>query len=260
MLRGELFECRSQHLKLDPPCGSELMMQPPVKIRWIVLFGLILFSAGYSLAQGTSSPASKILVVNGKTVDVEVKDIQGRSYVDVETLAQITSAVVTVEPNRIVLTIPAPNTAATSAAAATNAGPQPPPGLSRDFASAAVSTLADMREWRGAISMMIIYGLVVSASWSSDYHDRVEADLAQAAVAATTDADQSALPLLRNESEKLNSWANDVLAARQSLNGAKTVDPNALKNDPSLAKITDCGRFLNGMIVSRVFSDSASCH
>jgi hypothetical protein len=236
------------------------MMQPPVKIRWILLVGLILFSVGYSLAQGTSSSPSKILVVNGKTVDAEVKDIQGRSYVDVETLAQITSAVVTVEPNRIVLTIPAPSTAAPSAAAATNAGPQPPEGLSRDFASTAVSTLADMREWRGAISMMITYGLVVSASWSSDYHDRVEADLAQAAVAATTDSDQNALPLLRNESDKLNSWASDVLAARQALNGAKTVDPNALKNDPSLAKITDCGRFLNGMIVSRVFSDSPSCH
>lgn len=236
------------------------MMQIPVKVRWIVLFGSILFSAGTSLAQGASSPASKILVVNGKTVDAEVKDIHGRSYVDVETLAQITNAVVTVEPNRIVLTIPAPNTAATSAAAATNVAPLPPEGLSRDFASAGVSTLADMREWRGAISMMITYGLVVSASWSSDYHDRVEADLAQAAVAATTDSDQSALPLLRSEFDKLSSWASDVLAARQSLNGAKTLDPNALKNDPSLARITDCGRFLSGMIVSREFSDNASCH
>lgn len=230
-------------------------MRIPFKIRWILFFGLTLFSAGHALAQGTSSQASKILVVNGKTVDAEVKEINGRSYVNVETLAEITNGVVAVGPNRVVLTIPAPN-----AAAATNATSAPPEGLSRDFASAGVSALADMREWRGAISMMITYGLVVSASWSSDYHDRVEADLAQTAVAATTDSDQNALPLLRNEFDKLNFWANEVLAARQSLNGAKTVDPNALKNDPSLAKITDCGRFLSGMIVSRVFSDNASCH
>lgn len=230
-------------------------MQRQSKFRWSALFGLVLFSAGNVLAQGTPPQASKTLVVNGKTVAAELKEINGHSYVDIETLAQITNGVVTVEPNRVVLTIPAASTAAP-----TSVTPPAPAGLSRDFASAGVSALADMREWRGAISMMITYGLVVSESWSADYHGRVEADLAQAAVAATTESDQNALPLLRNEFDKLTSWANEVLAARQSLNGAKTVDPNALKDDPSLAKINECGRFLNGMIVSRVYSDNASCH
>lgn len=230
-------------------------MQRQSKFRWSALFGLMLFSAGNVLAQGTPPQASKTLVVNGKTVGAELKEINGHSYVDIETLAQITNGVVTVESNRIVLTIPAASTAAP-----TSVTPPVPPGLSRDFASAGVSALADMREWRGAISMMITYGLVVSESWSADYHGRVEADLSQAAVAATTESDQNALPLLRNEFDKLTSWANEVLAARQSLNGAKTVDPNALKDDPSLAKINECGRFLNGMIVSRVYSDNASCH
>jgi hypothetical protein len=227
------------------------------RLRNFLPAGLILFSAGNLLAQGTPPQASKTLVVNGKTVGAELKEIDGHSYVDVETLATITNGVVTVEPNRIVLTIPAAST--TTPTSATPPAPAPA-GLSRDFASAGVSALADMREWRGAISMMITYGLVVSESWSADYHGRVEADLSQAAVAATTESDQSALPLLRNEFDKLTSWANEVLAARQSLNGAKTVDPNALKDDPSLAKINECGRFLNGMIVSRVYSDNASCH
>jgi hypothetical protein len=215
----------------------------------------MLFSAGNVWAQGTASPATKTLVVNGKTVGTEVKEINGRSYVDVEALAQITNGVVTVEPNRIVLTIPAASNAAAPAAA-----PPPPEGLSRDFASSAVSSLADMREWRGAISLMITYGLVVSASWSTDYHDRVEADLSQAAVAATTDSDRNALSLLRNEFDKLTGWADETFAARQALNGAKAIDPNALKNDPSLAAITNCSRFLNGMIVSGTYTDNASCH
>jgi hypothetical protein len=226
-----------------------------IEIRRIGFFGLILFSAGNVWAQGTASLATKTLVVNGKTVGTEVKEINGRSYVDVEALAQITNGVVTVEPNRIVLTIPA-----ASNAAAPTAAPPPPEGLSRDFASSAVSSLADMREWRGAISMMITYGLVVSASWSTDYHDRVEADLSQAAVAATTDSDRNALSLLRNEFDKLTGWADETLAARQALNGAKAIDPNALKNDPSLAAITNCSRFLNGMIVSGTYTDNASCH
>jgi hypothetical protein len=194
--------------------------------------------------------------VNGKTVGTEVKEINGRSYVDVEALAQVTNGVVTVEPNRIVLTIPISN----SSDAANSAAPAPVPRLSKDFASASVGLLADMREWRGAIGTMITFGLVVSDSWSQQYHDRVEAAIAQAAVVATTASDQNALPLLRNEFDKLTAWANETLAARQALNGAKTIDPDALKNDPALTAITNCSRFLNGMIVSGTYSDNAACH
>ena len=227
-------------------------------LRSLLLLVLILFSSKAGFAQADAAKTRKALVVNGKTMDAGVRQIDGHSYVDIETLALITNGSVTVEPNRIVLTIPA---ATAGAPAPTTAAAAPPPeGISRDFAAAAIGTLADMREWRGAISMMITYGLVVSSSWSADYRDRVEADLSQDAVAATSEADQNAVPLLRNEFDKLNAWGNETLAARQVLNGAKTVDPNALKNDPALEKITECGRFLNGMIVSRVFSDNASCH
>src|SRR3984957_2442936 len=227
-----------------------------MRIPWIGLLGLILFSAGNVWAQGTPSGASKTLVVNGKTVGTEVKEINGRSYVDVEALAQVTNGVVTVEPNRIVLTIPISN----STDAANSAAPPPVPRLSKDFASTSVGLLADMREWRGAIGAMITFGLVVSDAWSQQYHDRVEAGLAQAAVAASTESDQNALPLLRNEFDKLTAWANETIAARQALNGAKTIDPDALKNDPALTAITNCSRFLNGMIVSGTFPHTAPCH
>jgi hypothetical protein len=241
---------------LTRPCGSERIVQSFINRRRIGLFGLILFSATSALAQGTPSAASKTLVVNGKTVAAEVKEINGRSYVDLEALAQITNGVVTVEPNRIVLTLPTSNSTDSA-----NAAPPPPvPRLSKDFASAAVGVLADMREWRGAIGTMITFGLVVSDAWSQQYHDKVEAGLDQAAVVATTESDQNSLPLLRNEFDKLTAWANETLAARQALNGAKTIDPNALKNDPALAAITNCSRFLNGMIVSGAYSDNAACH
>jgi hypothetical protein len=231
----------------------ELVVDRRITIRWFGIFGLILLSTGYTLAQGTALEPSKFLVVNGKTVGTEVKEIDGRSYVDLEALAQITNGAVTVEPNRIVLTIP-------TSTATDSAPPRPVLRLSRDFAGSAVGLLADMREWRGAIGTMITFGLAVSDSWSQQYHDRVEAGIAQAAVVATTESDQDALPLLRNEFDQLTAWANETLAARKALNGAKTIDPNALSNDPSLARIADCSRFLNGMIVSGTFSDNAVCH
>ena len=47
--------------------------------------------------------------MNGKTVNAEVVVVDGRSYVDIDSLAQIadiTNGSMTVEPNRITLTIP----------------------------------------------------------------------------------------------------------------------------------------------------------
>jgi len=231
--------------------------------RLIPVLGLLLPLAGTLCAQTDTPPApapapDKTLVVNGKTAEGKVRQIDGRSYIDVEALAQIVNGVVSVEPNRIVLTIP---TSAPAAAAPSTAAPQTvSPALSKEFASAAIAELAEMREWRGVIGAMVNYGLAVSGTWAQDYHDRVEASLRQAAVAASTDADKDAFQLLSNEFDTLSNWANDVISARQALNGAQTVDPNAQANDPALAKITNCSRFLNGMLVSGTFSDDGSCH
>ena len=160
----------------------------------------------------------------------------------------------------------APADAAPVATAHADAAPpsappaQPPQGLSRDFASAAITALAEMREMRGAVRAMITYGLAVSDTWTQDDQGRVMTGLRQAEVAASTDADLNALQLLQNEADQLASWADEVFAARQVLNGAKTVDPNALQNDPALAKIRSCGQFLNAMLVSGSFADDPSCH
>ena len=278
--------------------------------------------AGSLFAQ---APPNKTLVVNGKIVEAGVRQIDGHSYVDVETLAELTNGSVVIGPTRVVLKIPASNrapattvavtpvpaapvaaapvtvavavpadnadaagsnsgtTSATpSTATATNAAPAntpaaaapvatapaaapaaavpPPTGLSRGFATAAIAVVADMREWRGATSAMITHGLALGDAWAQSYHDQAQADLAIAEVAARTDADHNALGLLQSEAANLTSWSNGVLAARQDLNGAATIDPDALKNDTALAKIRSCSQFLNSMLVSGDFADDASCH
>lgn len=276
--------------------------------RFFVGVGFALALTGSSLAQ---SAPERTLIVNGKTVDAGLREIDGHAYIDVETLAKLTNGTVVIGPTRVVLKIPAaksaaattasaapvgaepvavaapevntaaaavtpidvPSTAAAaSAAAAEPAAPaaatvpaaaapvQPPPGISRPFATAAIAELADMREWRGAIAAMITHGLAISDGWAQGYNDQVQAGLAKAEVAARTDDDREALDLLRNEAGKLASWWNTVLGARQALNGATTIDPDALKNDPFLPSIRNCGQFLNAMIVSGTFADDGSCH
>jgi hypothetical protein len=227
-----------------------LSKHPPY--RFVLYLAFVLLLSGMLFAQSTN----KSLVVNGKITGAGVRQINGRLYVDLEALAQATNAVFTVEPRRVVLTIPP----ADAAAVATDDSAQNSQKLSRDFSSAAISALAAMREWRVAVRAMILYGLAVSETWVQAYHQQSMDALQQAAVVASTDADKNALQVLRNEADMMTSWANQVEADRQQLNGAKVVDPNALKDDPTLAKIQKCSQFLNSMVLSGSFNDDPTCH
>jgi hypothetical protein len=220
--------------------------------KYLVLTGMALLLLA-SMLWAQRGP-DKILVVNGRTIGSPVIQLGGRSYVDVDTLAQVTNGVIAVQGDRIVLTI---------APASSNA---PPPGapapdaLSREFAREAIGLLAEMREWRGAIGTTRSYNVQFTGTWPQDYRDRVEAGLQHISVAATAPADGDALQLLRNEFDNLSSWAVAVIAERQNLNATKTVDPNVTQNDQVLAKLSDCSTFLSNMVVSGSFADSTSCH
>jgi hypothetical protein len=213
--------------------------------------GLILF-VSETVAQDTPT---RTLIVNGKTVDAGVLLVEGRSYVDIEGLAKGMGGSVTFEADQISLTIPGQ-----LPSAAPQSTPQNQEGMSKDLQKIAVFTLAEMREWRGAIGTVVTSGMPVVGTWSQDYHDRVEADLMQATLAASTDSDRQALPLLQQEFALLTEWADTVLEERKALNAARTIDPNSLQNDQSLARISKCGQFLSAMIVSGTFSDDSSCH
>ena len=61
--------------------------------------------AGAVFAQ--NAPAKKTLVVNGRTADAAVVQIDGHSYVDLDTFARMINAALTFEPGRVILTVPA---------------------------------------------------------------------------------------------------------------------------------------------------------
>jgi hypothetical protein len=227
--------------------------------------GLIL-SVSETVAQDTPT---RTLIVNGQTLDAGVVLVEGRSYVDIEGLAEGMGGSVTFEANQISLTIPGPPPSAALQTPPPSAAPQTPPpstapqtpeGLSKDFQKIAVFTLAEMREWKGAISTVVTSGIPVVGTWSQDYHDRGEADLMQAALAASTEPDRQALQLLQQQLTRLSEWADTVLGEREALNADRTINPNSLQNDQSLAKISQCGQFLSSMIVSGTFSNDSSCY
>jgi hypothetical protein len=228
-------------------------MKPKSRLALAASFGLILLLAGVLFAQSVSNRA---LVVNGKQVDAPLVQFEGHSYTDIQALAAALNGSLIFEPNRVVLTLPGPDS--TSSSGDSTAHEVPP--LSRDFARAAIAEIAGLREWRGVITTIITYGLPVVGTWPQDYHDRVEADLMQTQVAAVNESDQKAVQLIENQFANTEAWSSDVVSERQALNAARSVDPNALQNDVLLTKITNCGRFLSNMIVSGLFSDDMSCH
>jgi hypothetical protein len=224
------------------------------KIPYTLAFGLLLACAAMLYAQRSSD---RSLIVNGKLAG-KVVQIGGHSYVDLETVAQITNGSLTIEENRVLLDIagleavPGPESQPSAA--------PPSARISRGFARVAIAELEEMREWRGAIGTILTYGVPVAGTWPQDYHERMSADLNQVALAATTAADRDALQLLKNNFLSLAQWADGVVATRNSLNATNTVNPKVMQSDPTLAKITDCNRFLNSMLVSGVFADNSSCH
>ena len=222
----------------------------------LCLLGLgVILSVGETVAQ---DKPIRTLVVNGMTVDTAMVEVEGRSYVDIEGLAKIVGGSVNFEPNQITLTLPEPAPAAAPAEASA-AAPQAADEMSKQFQQLAVYTLAEMREWRGGISAIVTSGLPVVGTWPDDYHDRVGNDLLQATLTASTVQDNQAVQLLQQEFALLTNWSNQIVTERKDMDAARSIDPNALQNDQSLAKISKCGQFLSSMIVGGNFYDDSSC-
>jgi hypothetical protein len=224
-------------------------MKTHLNFTRVVILGFVLSLGGVLFAQ--RGPDQK-LFVNGKTTNAVILQVDGHSYVDVEALAQITNGSVKFDANQVLLTIPNANFDANI--------PQATPGLSKDFASAAIATLAEMKEWKGALGTMVTFGLAVDGSWTQIYHERVQTSLEQATVAASTNSDHNALQLLNTQYANLAKWESVVVAERANHNGERTVAANSLQNDPVLIKFSNCGRFLSSMLGSGSFADNPSCH
>jgi len=105
---------------------------------------------------------------------------------------------------------------------------------------------------------MVTFGLVVDGSWAQIYHERVQTNLEQATVAASTNSGHDALQLLRTQFVNLAKWESVVVAERQNHNGARTVAPNSLQNDPVLTTFSNCGKFLTTMLGNGIFTDNPS--
>jgi hypothetical protein len=211
-----------------------------------------------SLAQVSSQ--KKTLVVNGRSGDATVLQLNGRTYVDLETLAHIADGSLAFRGNQVTLALPASDATA-PATESPGSYPAAQARLSREFSVAAIETLAEMREWASTTANAIQNGYPITESWVINYREKAATSLRQASANASTESDHNALALLTNEFQNVEKWSNDLIEARKNMDTAKySMSQDALRNEPLSQTIINCGHFLGTMLGSGEFKDDPSCH
>jgi hypothetical protein len=222
---------------------------------------LLLLICACQMSSAQASSESKTLVVNGRAGEAVVMRLSdGRTYIDLESLARIAGGSLAFQGNQITLLLPgsaAPPPAPDSAANS----PAPPTGMSRDFRKAAIETFAQMREWASTMANAIRNGYPITDDWASSYRESAAASLRQASASASTESDHNALALLTNEFQNVDTWSDQLIEARKNMATAKySMSNDALRNEPLSQKIINCGHFLGTMLGSGDFKDDSSCH
>jgi hypothetical protein len=199
------------------------------------------------------------LEVSGRQGQAQVIEIGGRSYVDVQALAQITNGSLSFGPGHIVLTIQG-LTADDNSASAPPASVESGVTMSRPFMKAGVEAIAGMREWATTLAYATQNAFPLTDELVTKHRNQAAHDLKLSEVAASTNGDRNAFQLLNHEFEAVQEWSNNLLKARKSLDGKYTASPDALREDPLSQRIISCGHFLSSMLATGSFQDDASCH
>jgi hypothetical protein len=220
----------------------------------------VLVCSSFLAFQFTSAqvtPQNRELVVNGKSGEATTIQINGRTYVDLETLTRIANGSLGFRGNQVTLVLPGTDQDAATAAAPAGQSV----GLTQNFRSAAIETLAQMREWASAMGNAVQHGYPITQNWAADYRAKAAASLGQASASASSDSDHNLLQLLTNEFQNVEAWSNELLKARENMDTAKySMSSDALRNEPLSQKIITCGRSLATMLGKAEFTDESTCH
>jgi hypothetical protein len=207
------------------------------------------------LAWSQAAQQNRTLTISGHPGQTPVVEINGRSYVDIETLARLMNGALSFNGNQTTLTLPgsAANAPETAPAASQPANP----GFSKEFMKAGIEEMSVIREWRSALINAVQNGYPVTDAFVAGYRGQAATNLRLASVAASTDSDRNAFQLLSNEFDNMQKLSNKVLAARKNMN---YLSPDALKGDPLDQQILSCARSLAAMASTGQFQDDGSCH
>jgi hypothetical protein len=221
-----------------------------MKMR-IALIAIMLAAVPVLMANchAQTPPKDSTLTVAGHPGEAQLVQVNGKSYIDIETLARLTQGTLSFKANQTILTLPPSN-------------PEPPAphvsaGFSRAFIQAGIEEMSVIREWRIAIVNAVRNNSPASEDWISAQHRLADKNLELASVAVSTDDDRSAYPLLFAEFNNMQNLSELYLAIRKQ---ATFISPDTFHSSPLEDQILSCARDFVSMTESHEFQDQPACH
>jgi hypothetical protein len=194
------------------------------------------------------------LAIAGQPNQAALVRINGKSYVDIESLARITGGTLRFQGGQTILTLP--GTAGASAPSpATQAGK--PPQLSEGFLSAEIEALTQIREWRATLVNAVQNNVPVTATLAGRLQRSADAKLQLAVAATTTEPDHQSLDLLRNAFSNMQQMSDQFVAMQVKDN---YVSPDSFTGNAQDQKILSCEHALVAMAATKQFQDDPTCH
>jgi hypothetical protein len=205
--------------------------------------------------RATPQAQAPTLVVSGHPDSIQMTQMNGRSYVEVESLARAMNGSLTFDGNRTTLTLS--GSGGNTPQAAPTAAPNANAGFSKEFLRAGIEEMSTIREWRSALTTAVENQYPISQDWLGRYQAQATTNLRLAQAAASTDADQNAASLLANEYQKMKQLNDKYVTRRENM---RYISPDAVANDSLDQSIVACGKSLGAMAASGQFTDDGSCH
>jgi hypothetical protein len=192
------------------------------------MMALLLLLPEVGLSQAPQQKTT--LTVAGYPGRAPVIQVNGKSYVEIESLARLTNGSVSFQANQITLTLAAP--VAISAPAQTDQ----PAKLSKGLLQAGIEEMAVIEEWRTTVVNAVQNNNPIPEDGLDGYRRNADSKLAVASTTVVTDGDRNVLLLLKNEFNNMQKLSSQYLAKRKSLT---YIPPDSLDNEPLNQQIQD---------------------
>jgi len=202
-------------------------------------------------AHAQTPPKSSTLTIAGHQGEAQLVQVNGKSYIDVETLARLTRGTLSFKANQTILTLPPSELEVQPPAAHATAG------FSRAFTQAGIEEMSVIREWRTVIVNAVLKNSPASEDWISAQQALADKSLELASAAASTSDDHSAYPLLSSEFNNMRNLSELYLAFRKQ---ATFISPDTFHSSPLEDQILSCARGFVSMTESHEFQDQPACH
>lgn len=204
------------------------------------------------LALSQTSQHKPVLIVVGQSGQAPIVRMNGKSYVDLESLARLVNGSLSFAGNQTRLKLPVAERPRTAPPASTPENH----GFSKPFVRAAIETMSTISAWRGVIADNIRHSYPFDETWFTGYIAEANKNLGLASVAVSTESDRNAYQLLSQNLDNMRALTNEVLDNRKSMH---YMPPGYLDDNSLNQKILNCDHSLASMAASGEFADDGSC-